>query len=224
MTRTLLIEDDAEVAGEIRADFARRGHHVQVCGTGPEGLAMARRETFDVLIVDRMLPELDGLSVIAALRAEGVNTAVLVLSALGAVDDRVRGLKAGGDDYLVKPFALEELAARVEALARRPSEAPSLIQLGPLRLDLIQRRAERAGRALDLLPTEFKLLEYFMRRPNRVVTRGMLLEDVWHYRFLPETNVVDVHIGKLRRKLDGAGEPPLLQTVRGAGFVLKLPG
>jgi two-component system OmpR family response regulator len=222
--RVLLIEDDAELADEIRSDLLTRGYRVQHAGTGTQGLALARGGSFDLLIVDRLLPEIDGLSVIATLRAEAVRTPVLVLSALAAVDDRVHGLKAGGDDYLVKPFAFIELAARIEALLRRPVETrETVLRVGPLALDLIERTAKREERAVELLPTEFKLLEYLMRRPGQVVTRDMLLEDVWHYRFLPQTNVVDVHIGKLRRKVDALGERPLIQSVRGAGFMLRLP-
>jgi two-component system, OmpR family, response regulator len=220
-TRILLIEDDAETCAEIRGALAERGYAVEVSGTGTAGLKAARRGNFDVLIVDRLLPELEGLAVIETLRAEAVRTPVLVLSALGAVDDRIRGLKAGGDDYLTKPFALGELIARIEALLRRPVETrATVLRVGPLSLDLIDRTAKRGDRAIELLPREFKLLEYLMRRPDRVVTRDMMLEDVWHYRFLPQTNLVDVHIGKLRRKIDGPGETPLLRGVRGAGFML----
>jgi len=224
-TRILLIEDDAETCAEIRGALAERGYDVEVSGTGTVGLKAARRGKFDVLIVDRLLPELEGLAVIATLRDEGVRTPVLVLSALGAVDDRIRGLKAGGDDYLTKPFALGELIARIEALLRRPVDTrATVLHVGPLSLDLIDRTAKRGERVIELLPREFKLLEYLMRRPDRVVTRDMMLEDVWHYRFLPQTNLVDVHIGKLRRKIDAPGETPLLRGVRGAGFMLTSEG
>ena len=224
--RILLIEDDLETADSIAGDLSDRGYHVTAIGDGEAGLVAAREGNFDVLIVDRMLPRLDGLAVIAELRAAQIHTPVLVLSALGAVDDRVTGLKAGGDDYLTKPFALVELAARTEALLRRPSTTretasrETVLRVGPLTLDLLERTAERDGRAFELLPREFKILEYLMRRPDQVVTRDMMLEDVWHYRFLPQTNLVDVHIGKLRRKLDGPSEMPMLRAVRGAGFVL----
>jgi two-component system OmpR family response regulator len=223
--RVLLIEDDQEVALDIEADLVSRGYHVTHCATGPAGLEAAGRLGFDVIVIDRMLPELDGLSVIEALRAAKVTLPVLVLSALSAVSDRVRGLKAGGDDYLGKPFALEELAARVEALLRRPFDTRQVttLRVGPLRMDLIAREVSRAGRIIELLPTEFKLLEYMLRRPKQVVTRAMLLEDVWHYRFLSETNVVDVHVGKMRRKVDAPGEPPMIQSIRGAGFMLAAP-
>jgi two-component system, OmpR family, response regulator len=220
-TRILLIEDDAETCAEIRGALGERGYAVEVSSTGTAGLKAARSGKFDVLIVDRLLPELEGLAVIETLRAEAVRTPVLVLSALGAVDDRIRGLKAGGDDYLTKPFALGELTARIEALLRRPVETrATVLRVGPLSLDLIDRTAKRGDRVIELLPREFKLLEYLMRRPDRVVTRDMMLEDVWHYRFLPQTNLVDVHIGKLRRKIDGPGETPLIRGVRGAGFML----
>jgi len=219
--KILLIEDDGETRAEIRGALFERGYEVADEATGPGGLAAARRGGFDLLIVDRMLPELDGLAVIETLRAEDVRTPVLVLSALGAVDDRIRGLKAGGDDYLTKPFALGELTARIEALLRRPVETrATVLRVGPLTLDLIDRVARRGEREIELLPREFKLLEYLMRRPDRVVTRDMLLEDVWNYRFLPQTNLVDVHIGKLRRKVDGPGEATLIRGVRGAGFMI----
>ncbi len=217
----LLVEDEAAIAEEIRADLDSRGYAVTCAPDGHTALDLARTRRFDALIVDRMLPGVDGLTVITTVREENIAVPVLVLSALNAVDEKVRGLKAGGDDYLTKPFALDELAARVEALLRRPVETrETVLRVGPLELDLIERSANRDGREIELLPREFKLLEYLMRRPNQVVTRAMLLEDVWHYRFVPQTNLVDVHIGKLRRKVDAAGEPPLIHSVRGAGFLL----
>jgi two-component system OmpR family response regulator len=171
-----------------------------------------------------MLPGLDGLELIQRLRAQDIRVPVLVLSALSAVDDRVRGLKAGGDDYLTKPFAFAELAARVEALLRRPAETrETVLHVGDLALDLIDRQAMRNNRQIELLPREFKLLEYLMRRPGQTVTRAMLLEDVWNYRFVPQTNLVDVHIGKLRRKVDAPSEPPMIESVWGTGFVLRAP-
>jgi len=222
--RILLIEDDHETADEIVKDLTDRGYGVSHVDGGQRGLESARGQTFNLLIIDRMLPELDGLSVIEALRAENIRIPVLVLSALGEVDERVRGLKAGGDDYLTKPFALTELAARVDALLRRPTDSrETKLRVGPLELDLIDRIARRKLRQIELLPREFKLLEYLMRRPSRVVTRDMLLEDVWNYRFSPQTNLVDVHIGKLRRKVDADGEIPLLYNVRGVGFILRVP-
>jgi two-component system, OmpR family, response regulator len=191
---------------------------------GLSAMAAVLLGSFDLLIVDRLLPGLDGIALIQRLRDENFHVPVLVLSALSAVDERVRGLKAGGDDYLTKPFAFSELAARIEALLRRPLETrETTLQLGDLTLDLIDRMAMRNGRRIDLLPREFKLLEYLMRRPEQVVTRAMLLEDVWHYRFVPQTNLVDVHIGKLRRKLDAQGEPPLIESIWGSGFMLRAP-
>ena len=222
MPSLLLIEDDLETADEIRKDLVDRGHMVRHEDTGTAGLAAAQRENFDLLIVDRLLPGIDGLSIIETLRHQNNRSPVLVLSALGAIDDRVRGLKAGGDDYLTKPFALIELAARIEALLRRPAETrTTVLRVGPLSLDLIERVAHRGQREIELLPREFKLLEYLMQRPGQIVTRDMLLEDVWHYRFMPETNVVDVHIGRLRRKVDLPEENMLIQSVRGAGFMLN---
>ena len=224
MSRLLLIEDDAETADDIASYFRGRGYAVVHYGTGPEGLAAATRGDPDALIVDRLLPGLDGLSVIDALRRAGVRTPALVLSALDGVDERVRGLRAGGDDYLAKPFALAELAARIEALMRRPAKGPeTVLRMGPLELDLMGRTARRGHRMLDLLPREFQLLEYMMRRAGQTVTRTMLFEDVWKYRFTPRSNLIDVHMGKLRRKLDGPGETELLANVRGVGFVLEEP-
>lgn len=222
--RLLLVEDDGELAEEIITELGERGYEVTHAGEGEAGFALACRGGFDLLILDRLLPGRDGLSILAGLRERGLATPVLILSALGEVDERVAGLKAGGDDYLVKPFAFAELAARIEALLRRPlAAAVTRLEVGPLTLDLITRQARRGERVIELLPTEFKLLEYLMRHAGQIVTRGMLLEDVWHYRFLPQTNVVDVHIGKLRRKVDAAGEPPMIHSVRGAGFMLRDP-
>ncbi len=219
----LLVEDDAGIAQEVCAELSGRGFSMAHAATGPDGLDQAMAGAFDVLVLDRLLPGLDGLTVLERLRAEGVRTPVLVLSALSAVDDRVKGLKAGGDDYLAKPFAMEELVARLDALLRRPAETrETVLRAGPVEMDLITRQARRAGRSLELLPREFRLLEYMVRRPNQVLTRDMLLEDVWHYRFIPQTNLVDVHIGKLRRKLDPPNETPLIQSIRGAGFLLKV--
>ncbi len=223
--RVLLIEDDGKIAQDLADELAVRGFSVMWRESGPDGLARAREGGFDVLVVDRLLPGLDGLGVIAQLRQEGNRVPVLVLSALSAVDDRVTGLKAGGDDYLTKPFAMEELAARLEALLRRPIETrESVLRVGPIVMDLIERRVSRNGREIELLPREFRLLEYLLRRPDRVLTRDMLLEDVWRYRFIPQTNLVDVHIGKLRRKVDAPDEAPLIHSVRGAGFMLRTVG
>ena len=224
MTHIQLIEDDAGTADEIVLVLARDGHRVTHRTHLADGLAVARGEPVDLLIVDRQLPDGEGLDLIGQLRAEGRRTPVLVLSALGALDDRVRGLRAGGDDYLPKPFALIELVARVHALLRRPDEARATrLIAGPLDLDLLEGVATRAGRALDLLPRELKLLDYLVRRPGQVVTRSMLLRDVWGYTFEPNSNVVDVHMGRLRRKVDGNGEPPLIRNIRGQGYVLDLP-
>ena len=220
----LLVEDDEELARDVVDELAGHAFAVETAATGDEGLERARAGGFDLLVLDRLLPGLDGIGVLATLRAEGVQTPVLVLSALSAVDDRVGGLKAGGDDYLTKPFAMPELVARVDALLRRPAETrATVLRVGPLVIDLIERSVVRAGRRLELLPREFRLLEYMARRPGQLLTRAMLLEDVWRYRFVPQTNLVDVHVGKLRRKLDEGGEPPLIHSVRGAGFCLRVP-
>ena len=222
--RILLVEDDAEIAREIRADLDDRGYDVVWMQDGGTALAEARRQSYAALILDRMLPDIDGLSVLARLREENVAVPVLVLSALGAVDDKVRGLKAGGDDYLTKPFALEELAARIDALLRRPLETrETVLRSGVFELDLIDRVARRDGAEIDILPREFRLLEYLMRRPGQVVTRAMLLEDVWHYRFVPQTNLVDVHLGRLRRKIDLPGMPSMIDSIKGVGFCFRAP-
>lgn len=221
--QVLLIEDDGKLALDVAEDLGVRDFVVTVVGTGPEGLERATSGNFDVLVVDRMLPGLDGLALIEQLRRQGSRTPVLVLSALSAVDDRISGLKAGGDDYLTKPFALAELAARLEALLRRPIEArESVLHVGPIVMDLIDGTVLRGNRLIELLPREFRLLEYLLRRPDCILTRDMLLEDVWHYRFIPQTNLVDVHIGKLRRKVDAPGEAPLIHSIRGAGFMLRI--
>ncbi|MEE3627725.1 response regulator transcription factor [Nitrospirillum sp. BR 11752] len=220
----LLIEDDRETADEIIRDMTDRGYMISHADNGRVGLERAREGRYDLLILDRMLPEVDGLSIIGLLRAEEVRVPVLFLSALNDVDERVRGLKAGGDDYLTKPFVLSELSARVEALLRRPAEPRTTrLRVGPLELDLISREANRDGRPVELLPREFKLLEYLMRHPAQVITRAMLLEDVWNYRFSPQTNLVDVHIGKLRRKVDAPGDFPMIYNIRNVGFVLREP-
>jgi two-component system OmpR family response regulator len=224
LAKVLVIEDDDGTAEEIMTALCDRGYVLDRAADGTDGLERARAGAWDVLVVDRMLPGLDGLSVIETLRQEGIKTPVLVLSALNAVNDRVRGLRAGGDDYLAKPFALAELAARLEALLRRPADPrETLLHVGPLELDLIARAARRGQRELELLPREFQLLEYMMRREGQVLTRAMLLENVWNYRFVPQTNLVDVHIGRLRRKVDASGEPPMILSIRGAGFQLRAP-
>lgn len=224
LARILLVEDDSETAEEVIRELMDRDFQVTHAATGRAGLGLARDGDFSLMIVDRMLPELDGLRIVETLRGEEIKIPVLIMSALGAVDERVRGLKAGGDDYMTKPFALSELSARVEALLRRPAEMRATrLRVGPLELDLLDRTVKRDGKPVTLLPREFKLLEYLMRRQSQVVTRDMLLEDVWNYRFSPQTNLVDVHIGKLRRKIDPPGEVPLIYNIRGVGFVLREP-
>ena len=203
------------------SELVRYSHAVRRESDGIVGLQVAQDGRFDVLVVDRMLPGLEGLDLIASLRKGGVRTPALVLSALGSLDDRVRGLRAGGDDYLPKPFALVELVARIEALLRRPTGTrETMLRLGPLELDLLGHSGWRSARPLQLLPREMQILEYLMRRPGDTVTRSMLLQDVWGYSFEPRSNVVDVHMGKLRRKVDGPGEIALLHSVRGMGYRL----
>ncbi|MDT7953022.1 MAG: response regulator transcription factor [Acetobacteraceae bacterium] len=222
MARLLLIEDDPATATEILAHLRDTGFLVRHVGDGAEGLTCAAEGCWDLLVVDRMLPGLDGLSIVRKLRERRVQTPTLILTALGAIDDRIGGLRAGGDDYLVKPFALGELSARLEALLRRPAQFQDpVLRVGPLELDLMRRRASRGTRELDLLPREFQLLEYLVRRPGQVVTRAVLLQEVWRYNFEVKSNLVDVHIGRLRRKLDGPGEKSLISSVRGLGFIFE---
>src|SRR5271165_4017891 len=219
----LLVEDEPAMAWEIESQLRSLGYGVKVAATEAAGLELARSTDPALLIVDRMLGGADSLTMIETLRDEGIRAPVLFVSGLATVDERIRGLKAGGDDYLTKPFAMGELAARVEALLRRSSDAPAtILRVGPLEIELIARTARRGERVLELLPTEFKLLEYFMRRPGQTITRTMLLEDIWHYRLLPQTNLVDVHVGNLRRKMDAAGEPSLIRSIRRSGFVLDV--
>ncbi|MDE1931657.1 MAG: response regulator transcription factor [Alphaproteobacteria bacterium] len=221
--KLLVIEDDRAAAAYIAKGLAESGYVVDQAFEGRDGLFMASDGKYDALIVDRMLPNMDGLSVISALRTAEVRTPALILSALGAVDDRVKGLRAGGDDYLVKPFAFAELLARIEALLRRgpPVQTTTKLKVGDLELDLLARTVSRQGRPIDLLPREFSLLEFLMRHAGQVVTRTMLLESVWDYHFDPQTNVIDVHISRLRHKLDKGFAHPMLQTVRGAGYRLS---
>ncbi len=226
--RVLIIEDDKDAAAYMAKGLSESGYTVDVAHDGKEGLLMAATGSHDVLIVDRMLPGLDGLSLVRTLRATGNRTPVLFLSALGEVDDRVKGLKAGGDDYLVKPYAFSELLARIEALLRRRSSEAgegreTVLRYADLTMDLLARRVERAGREIDLQPREFKILEVLMRHAGQVMTRTMLLEKVWDYRFDPQTNVIDVHISRLRQKIDRGFDFPLIQTVRGAGYSLRAP-
>ena len=225
MTKVLLIEDDDETAEEISAELVGRGFEVEWSSNGTDGLDKARSLRPDALIVDRLLPGMDGLTIVDTLRKDQVRTPVLVLSALGAVNDRVRGLRMGGDDYLTKPFAVVELVARIEALLRRPAESrETILRVGQLELDLIERTAKRGERSIDLLPREFRLLEYMMRRSDQLLTRAMLLEEVWNYKFVPTTNLIDVHMGRVRHKVDAAGEAPMIHNVRGAGFILRTVG
>ncbi len=223
--RVLVIEDDQTTAAFIQKGLAEAGHGVDHAADGRQGLFLATDQSYDVLIVDRMLPELDGLAIVQGLRAAGVGTPVLFLSALGNVDERVKGLRAGGDDYLVKPFAFAELLARAEGLARRKGEpaVQTRLQVADLEMDLLQRQVRRAGRVVELQPREFRLLEFLMRHAGQVVTRTMLLEGVWDYHFDPQTNVIDVHVSRLRTKIDKDFDTPLLQTVRGAGYSLRAP-
>lgn len=221
--RVLVIEDDRETAQFLSKSLKESGHAVDLASDGETGLDMGRTAQHDVVIVDRMLPRLDGLSVIKTLRAEGVRTPVLVLSALGDVDDRVKGLRAGGDDYLTKPYAYSELLARIEALARRavPEEQQTRYIVGDLVLDRLSHRVTRGGEAIVLQPREYRLLEYLMKNAGQVVTRTMLLEHVWDYHFDPQTNVIDVHVSRLRSKIDKQFDKPLLHTVRGAGYMIR---
>jgi len=221
--RVLIIEDDFETAQFLHKALRESGHVAEVAGDGESGLALARDSSFDVLIVDRMLPLLDGLSVVKTLRDEGDHTPVLILSALGQVDDRVKGLRSGGDDYLTKPYAYTELLARVEALSRRsvPEEQETRLSVADLTLDRLSHKVSRGGKAITLQPREYRLLEYLMKHAGQVVTRTMLLEKVWDYHFDPQTNVIDVHISRLRGKIDKSFDTPLLHTVRGAGYVIR---
>lgn len=221
--RILIVEDDREAASYIRKGLRESGHVADHAGDGEEGLEMARAAEYDVLVVDRMMPRMDGLSMIEALRGDDDRTPVLILSALGEVDNRVEGLKAGGDDYLVKPYAFAELLARVEALARRrdPEAVRTKLVVGDLEMDLLARTVVRESEEILLQPREFRLLEFLMKHSGQVVTRTMLLEKVWDYHFDPQTNVIDVHISRLRSKIDRPFDRALLHTVRGAGYRLQ---
>jgi two-component system OmpR family response regulator len=221
--KVLLIEDDREAASYLIQALDEAGHVTHHAADGETGYAMASSMDYDVLIVDRMLPRRDGLSIVESLRAESDNTPVLILSALGEVDDRVTGLRAGGDDYLTKPYAFSELLARIEVLARRssPSEAATNFSVGSLSLDRLSRKVERDGETILLQPREFRLLEYLMKNAGKVVTRTMLLENVWDYHFDPQTNVIDVHMSRLRSKIDRGHATSLLHTIRGAGYMIR---
>jgi two-component system OmpR family response regulator len=221
--RVLVVEDDVDTADYVAKGLREAGFTVEHVADGRDGLYMASSSAFDAIVMDRMLPGMDGLSVVRALRAAGVETPILILSALGQLDERVMGLKAGGDDYLTKPFGFSELLARIEnLLRRRGGKAPeTTLRCADLEMDLLSRKVARGGRALDLLPREFKLLEYFLRNRDRVVTRTMLLEQVWDYRFDPHTSIIDTHISRLRKKLDEGFPKPLLHTLRGVGYRLS---
>lgn len=222
--RLLVIEDDQETAAFLVKSFREVGHMADAAHNGLDGYALARDGAYDVLIIDRMLPKLDGLSLIGGLREQKVETPILILSALGQVDDRVKGLRAGGDDYLAKPYSFSELLARVEVLVRRRQPASGdtgAYHAGPLVLDRMSRTLSRAGRDIPLQPREFRLIEYLMKHAGQVVTRTMLLEHVWDYHFDPQTNVIDVHISRLRAKIDKGEDEPCLQTVRGAGYMIR---
>ena len=222
--KVLIIEDDAAVAEYIRNGLRESGHAADIALNGKDGLFLATTENYDVLIVDRMLPGLDGLTIIKTLRGAGNMTPALILSALGEVDDRVKGLRSGGDDYLVKPFAFTELLARVEVVQKRTANAAqgeTKLTAGDLEIDLLSHKVKRGGTAIDIQSREFRLLEYLVRNKGRVVTRTMLLENVWDYHFDPQTNVIDVHISRLRRKIDRNSDTPLIKTVRGAGYMVE---
>ncbi|MEM5474421.1 response regulator transcription factor [Hoeflea sp. AS60] len=223
--RILLIEDDIKTASYVSRGFTEAGHTCDVIDNGQDGLFQATRESYDVMIVDRMLPGLDGLSLVRALRAAGKKTPAIFLTSIGGLDDRVEGLEAGGDDYLVKPFAFSELAARVSALARRPTMQQELtvLMVHDLVVDLLSRRVTRAGQEIDLQPKEFSLLETLMRNEGRVLTRTMLLERVWDYHFDPQTSVVETHISRLRSKIDKPFDTALLHTVRSTGYSIHAP-
>ena len=221
--RILVVEDDREAAAYLKKALRESGHVCEVAYDGEEGFALALDGEFDVFVVDRMLPKRDGLSLVAELRKRGVRTPVLILSALGQVDDRVTGLRAGGDDYLAKPYAFSELLARIEALARRgaPQSSDTVYKIADLELDRLAHRVTRSGQEITLQPREFRLLEYLMRHAGQVVTRTMLLENVWDYHFDPQTNVIDVHVSRLRSKIDKGFDRQLLHTVRGAGYMVR---
>jgi len=221
----LVIEDDAETAEQLIDCLQTSGYSVDLAADGENGLERARSGDYVVMTVDRMLPRIDGIEVIRRLRDEGVMTPALILSALGEIDDRVRGLRAGGDDYLVKPFASREMLARVDALARRSATVvkETILRVGDLEIDLLTRVVRRRGREIELLPREFQLLEYLVRNVGQVVSRAMLLQHVWDLHFDPSTNVIDVYVGRVRRKIDSGQAYPLIHTIRGVGFCLRAP-
>src|ERR1700736_2402896 len=224
--RILVIEDDPETAEQLVDSLATNGYQVDLAIDGTDGLRRGRSAEYAVMTIDRMLPGIDGIAVIRGLREGGIVTPTLIISALGEIDDRVRGLRAGGDDYLVKPFAFAELLARVEALARRSATVvkETVLRVGDLKLDLVSRTVTRNGREIELLPREFQVLEYLVRNEGRVVPRAMLLQDVWDLCFDPTTNIIDVYVGRVRRKVDGQQAYPLIHTIRGVGFSVRAPG
>lgn len=222
--KILLVEDEPTVALFIQKGLRENGHIVEHANNGNQGLSLATSGAFEVIILDRMLPEMDGIDVLNEYRSQGIQTPTLILSAKNKVDDKVKGLRAGADDYLTKPFAFEELLARVEILATRVNNSVSAetsIGLGDLHLDLINRKVTREGKVIDLQSKEFKLLEYLMHNPNKIITRTMLLEKVWEYNFDPQTNVIDVHISRLRNKIDKGFDYPMIETIRGAGYMIS---
>ena len=221
--RVLLVEDEPLIAEFVAKGLREAGHAVDHAATGPDGLHLARTERYDALVLDRMLPGMDGLDLLKTLRASGQRTPALILSSLGDVEQRVQGLRGGADDYLAKPFAFAELSARLDGLLRRQDSGPgeqTRLRVADLEMDLLKRNVKRGGQAIDLQPREFRLLEYLMRHADQVVTRTMLLEAVWDYHFDPQTNVIDVHVSRLRQKIDKDRGPALLHTVRGAGYLL----
>ena len=224
MPKVLSVEDDELMIQEILSALSESGYEVDVARCGRDGIARVMAFTYDLVTLDRTLPDLDGLTILATMRDAGIDTPVLLVSSMSNVDERVRGLRAGGDDYLTKPFAREEMAARAEVLLRRKTPVRSVetcLQVGELAFDLLKRQASHHGEALDLQPTELKLLEYMMRHPGQVLTRTMIFEGVWGCRFDPGTNLIDVHVGRLRKKVGAAGEDPQIRTVRGSGYILS---
>ncbi|RXG90338.1 response regulator transcription factor [Bradyrhizobium zhanjiangense] len=224
--RILVVEDDPETAGQLVEELTTSGYEVDLAANGREALSHGAARDYAVITIDRMLPDIDGITVMRQLRDDGIAAPFLIISALGEVDDRVRGLRAGGDDYLVKPFSFVELLARLEALGRRSDTIAkeTLIRVGDLAIDLIARSASRRGRKIPLLPREFQLLEYLVRNEGRVVSRAMLLQHVWDLHFDPSTNIIDVYVGRVRRKVDDAQDYPLIHTIRGIGYCLRAPG
>src|SRR4030088_1813455 len=224
--RILVVEDDPETADQLVESLTTSGYQVDLAASGSEALSRGGASDYAVITIDRMLPDIDGIAVMRQLRDDGIAAPFLIISALGEVDDRVRGRRAGGDDYLVKPFAFVELLARVEALARRSDTIvkETVLRVGDLKLDLVTRKVSRNGREIELLPREFQVLEYLVRNEGRVVPRAMLLQDVWDLCFDPTTNIIDVYVGRVRRKVDGQQAYPLIHTVRGIGFSVRAPG